>query len=635
MKHIIFDGVYGRNFKGLKEVDIPFALNTVLKGMNGTGKTSIFDLIYWVFFDKDSHGNSKFEIRTLDESGQKIHHTEIVGIVKMSVDGVDYEIKKTQKEKWTKKRGQEQQEFSGNQNFFEINGFPKSNKEFSEFISSIIDEDVFKLLTNPMAFSAMKWQDQRSMLMRFVEGVTSEEIAESVENFDLIASDIAVASVDDCKKKYTKSKKELTDKQKSIPIRIDELEKSKIEIDEESLRKQEDRLQTEIDTAENDLAENSVSTIDQLNERLLMNGQKLAMLNEDADRERRKKYDAAKSAESAIVTKLQARRKELAEKQAYIAEELEKVQVAKKAYENLGNEFASVKAEKFDESQNVCKYCGRPFEESKQEENRKRFLKVQQERKDQINKEAIRYRNIVRVSTDNAKVAEESLSEIKSAIADLEHQLTEAETTSKIFETPADASGTEEYKKLVAEQNAIKQKIDDRDRKVAEQAEKRLAIRTWKEELRKVQDQLASVRINDGIDTRIAELREELKLVSQKIADSNRLIFVLENYVKYLADKINDRFDGLEFKLFSEQINGGIKECCEITYNGVPYSDLNSGHRIVVGLEIIKTLQDLYDISAPVFVDNAETLNSFNMPEMNCQVVSMRVTDDRNLTWEK
>ena len=631
LRNITFDSVHGEHFKGLREVDIPFGLSTVIKGMNGSGKTSVLDLISWIVFDKDSKGNSKFEVRTLDASGQKIHHTEIVGILNMTVDGVEYEVKKTQKEKWVKKRGQEQQEFSGNQNLFEINGFPKSDKEYKAFIASIIDEDIFKLLTNPMAFPAMDWKKQRELLMRFVSDVTPEEVAESVENFDLIAPDIAVASVDDCKKKYTKAKKELKSKQETIPVRIDELEKSKIVVDTDALNEQATSIQAKIDVAENELKENPVASVEQLNEQLLINAQKLEMLNEEADRDRKRKYDEAKANEMDIVNKLANRRKELAEKQAYIAEELAKAQNAKKAYDDLGNEFAAVKAEQFDESQNVCKYCGQALPEGQQKENRNRFIKIQQDRKDSINKEAVRYRQINRCSTENAKQAEEGLNEIKSAIADLEAKLVEAEAASKIFEVPADASGTDEYKKVVAEQETIKQKIADRDKAIAERSEKEFLVRSLRNELRTVQDQLASVKVNEGIDARIAELREELRSVSQKLADSDRLIFVLENYVKFLADKINDRFEGLEFKLFSEQINGGIKECCEITYNGVPYSDLNSGHRIVVGLEIIKTLQELYDVKAPVFIDNSETLNEFNMPKMDCQVVALKVSDDKEL----
>lgn len=631
LRNITFDSVHGEHFKGLREVDIPFGLSTVIKGMNGSGKTSVSDLISWIVFDKDSKGNSKFEVRTLDASGQKIHHTEIVGILNMTVDGVEYEVKKTQKEKWVKKRGQEQQEFSGNQNLFEINGFPKSDKEYKAFIASIIDEDIFKLLTNPMAFPAMDWKKQRELLMRFVSDVTPEEVAESVENFDLIAADIAVASVDDCKKKYTKAKKELKDKQETIPVRIDELEKSKLIVDVDALNEQATSIQAKIDVAENELKENPVASVERLNEQLLMNAQKLEMLNEEADRDRKRKYDEAKANEMDIVNKLANRRKELSEKQAYIAEELAKAQNAKKAYDDLGNEFASVKAEQFDESQNVCKYCGQALPEGKQEENRNRFIKVQQERKDQINKEAVRYRQINRCSVDNAKQAEEGLNEIKSAITDLENKLLEAEAASKIFEVPSDALGTDEYKKLIAEQKTIKQKIADRDKAIAERSEKEFLVRSLRNELRAVQDQLASVKVNEGIDARIAELREELRTVSQKLADSDRLIFVLENYVKFLADKINDRFEGLEFKLFETQINSGVRECCEITYNGVPYSNLNSGHRIVVGLEIIKTLQELYDVKAPVFIDNSETLNEFNMPKMDCQVVALKVSEDKEL----
>lgn len=634
LKHIRIKSISIQNFKGIKELDVLFSDKTTISGQNATGKTSIVDAVMWTLFDKDSHGNSKFEIRPLDAYGQKIHHVEIYVKLILEVDGVEYELSKTQREKWTKKRGQEQHEFSGNQNSYEISGFPKSDKEFKSFVSSIIDEDIFKMLTSPMTFPAMDWKKQRELLMRFVSDVTPEEVAESVENFDLIAADIAVASVDDCKKKYTKAKKELKDKQETIPVRIDELEKSKIVVDVNALNKQATSIQAKIDVAENELKENPVVSVDQLNEQLLMNGQKLTILNEDADRERKRKFDEAKANETDIINKLASRRKELAEKQAYIAEELAKAQNAKKAYDDLGNEFAAVKAEQFDESQNVCKYCGQTLPEGQQEENRNRFIQIQQEKKDQINREAIRYRQINRDSVEKAKQAEEGLNEIKSSIADLENKLLEAEAASKIFEVPSDALGTDEYKKLIAEQKTIKQKIADRDKAIAERSEKEFLVRSLRNELRAVQDQLASVKVNEGIDTRIAELREELRSVSQKLADSDRLIFVLENYVKFLADKINDRFEGLEFKLFETQINSGVRECCEITYNGVPYSDLNSGHRVVVGLEIIRTLQELYGVLAPVFIDNFESVNYENIPRMNCQVVMMKVTDDKTLTVE-
>ena len=95
---------------------------------------------------------------------------------------------------------------------------------------------------------------------------------------------------------------------------------------------------------------------------------------------------------------------------------------------------------------------------------------------------------------------------------------------------------------------------------------------------------------------------------------------------------INSQFEGLEFRLFENQINGGIKETCTLMYNGVPYASLNSGHRIVVGLELIKTFQKLYEVTVPIWIDNAESVNTENLPEMDGQVVLLKVSDDEKLT---
>ena len=62
------------------------------------------------------------------------------------------------------------------------------------------------------------------------------------------------------------------------------------------------------------------------------------------------------------------------------------------------------------------------------------------------------------------------------------------------------------------------------------------------------------------------------------------------------------------FKLFENQVNGALAECCETTYNGVPYSNLNNGARLNIGLDIINTLAEHYGFSPPVWLDNAESV---------------------------
>ncbi len=103
--------------------------------------------------------------------------------------------------------------------------------------------------------------------------------------------------------------------------------------------------------------------------------------------------------------------------------------------------------------------------------------------------------------------------------------------------------------------------------------------------------------------------------------------------VRILDDKINSKFKLARFKMFNVLINGGIEECCETIYNGVPYSDLNKGAKIQIGLDIIRTLQDHYNFSCPVWIDNRESI--IKIPEMDCQIISLIVNgDDKKLRIE-
>lgn len=98
-----------------------------------------------------------------------------------------------------------------------------------------------------------------------------------------------------------------------------------------------------------------------------------------------------------------------------------------------------------------------------------------------------------------------------------------------------------------------------------------------------------------------------------------------------ISEIINEKFKVVSFRLFQNQINGGLQETCECTVNGVPYSTLNNGHRIIAGLDIIRSLSELYDVSAPIFIDNAESVNEFNLPDMDTQLILLSVTEDKEL----
>lgn len=159
-----------------------------------------------------------------------------------------------------------------------------------------------------------------------------------------------------------------------------------------------------------------------------------------------------------------------------------------------------------------------------------------------------------------------------------------------------------------------------------------------KSQLDEVNKIIAQAANNVMIDDRIETLRDEQKEIGQKVADQEKMLYLLEEFIRFklnkVSESINSHFKTVNFKLFETQLNGGLKDCCECTVNGVPYSTLNSGHRIVAGLDIIRSLSELYGVSVPIFVDNAESLNEFNVPNMDAQLILLSVSEDKQLKVE-
>jgi exonuclease SbcC len=81
---------------------------------------------------------------------------------------------------------------------------------------------------------------------------------------------------------------------------------------------------------------------------------------------------------------------------------------------------------------------------------------------------------------------------------------------------------------------------------------------------------------------------------------------------EFIETSVSKHFRIVEWKLFEEQVNGGLRDICEPMHQGVPYNtDLNTGARINVGLDVIATLSRHYGIQCPIFIDNAESITDF------------------------
>ena len=102
---------------------------------------------------------------------------------------------------------------------------------------------------------------------------------------------------------------------------------------------------------------------------------------------------------------------------------------------------------------------------------------------------------------------------------------------------------------------------------------------------------------------------------------------------QFIESGINQKFGLARFRLFREQVNGGLDDCCEVMYDGVPYSSLNNGMRINIGVDVIRTISEHYGIRVPLVVDNAESVT--RLLDAGTQVIRLVVREsDQELRCE-
>lgn len=641
-KKIVLKNLSIKNFKGIKDLTIKFSQVTHIFGENGSGKTSIFDAFNFLLFDKDSEDRTKFEIQPLDKDNNKIHHVETEVEGSLLVDNNEVVLRKVYKEKWVKPKGKAEQELKGNETLYYVNDVPQKQKEYKQYISDLIDEKLFKLITNPLYFASLEWKKRREILLNICGDIEDSEVINNDTRLQPIEEYLNKGQkIEEAKQAIKGKTKRLKEDREQIPSRIDELVNSiGEEINSNDFEEKKKNIEQEINFIDSKIVDKSKSSEELLDKKehyfSLKNeyNEKLAAAKE----EQIKNSKVSKIRKNIMEIKHEV---EICEQSSnnhkFKLDMLEKN--IKRNNENLAilrNEYKDIRDKRLeiDENNFMCPTCKRKFEDADIEQKKKELeenFNSQKANDIKSNKKAgMKLKEETDKLIEETKTIKENIDKDNSKIEALKKELELQKETSQEEIT---FDGKEE---LVNKINALAEEINNfkqEDTSALKENKHHL-----QDELQAINKQLALKEVNAKTKKRIEELEEKEKALSVQIAQLEQQEILCHEFIKskvrLLENKVNSMFKYVKFRFVKEYNTGGIEEDCEPIVSGVPFgTNLNTAAKINAGIDIINTLSSHYGVQAPIFIDNRESVN--DLVESNSQIVNLVVSKDKDLRVEQ
>ena len=635
------------NFKGICSLRIEFGESrTIIKGANGTGKSSIVDAFNWILFGKDAHGNAPgsdaFREKPLDDDGKEIHNLETSVELFCLLDGQRFDIKRAQAENWVKKRGNAEATFQGNVSTYWVNGVEVKAQDYKR-VAAIAGEDIFRLVGTLSAFNSLPWKERRVQLMKMAGTDVDGELL-ALDEYRPIADELAERNIgiDDLRKVLTDQRKHCNDELKILLVRIDEARKNLPTQNAQELRDAEYIIKESRESlalVEEQLAAlraNAGATSNRA-QRLALEQELISLKRRLVDEKQSEKRKLTLQADAAgedfrILSGMyadakrvaDATEKKLAEQNTFVAE--------------LRMKYREVKATSRI-VEDTCPTCGQPLPMEKMQqaaekfeaEKRKELEDIQTKGKaaaDAMRKLEVEF-NLERKEAETLKGRLEAAESARAALSEAVRGFVDAPDYGS---EPRIAGLESEIKALDADADTS---VDEKERQYLER----------KRELQSIIDRKAAIlaKRDAGADTeaRIRSYQARQEEVAVQLAETEVLIVLLEKFVQArcgaLEDSINAQFDGVKWKLFDQQINGAIVDCCMAMIpcetGLVAYESANTAARINADIAIVNALSRYYDISVPLFVDNAERVCV--LEDTDSQLVTLAVSYDNGLKIEK
>lgn len=642
------------NFEGIGTLEIsPNGKSMTVYGDNGTGKTTIADAQSWLLFSKDSTFTANFSPKMRDKNGEEIHNIDCSVQAVYELNGIEVALEKTMREDWKKKRGSSEAVFSGHTIAYSIDGVPKKEKEFNDFVSSIADLQTVMLLSVPKYFpEILDIKKRRAMLM----ALTSD-----INDFDVINSDDELKpllhlmlkpgstqlwyGIDEFLKISKANASEANARLKEIPGRIDEVNKTihdnkadktleEIKSSIAALTAQRTALQIKLGATESQMI-NEISE-DISKAQLELVEKKAAYAEKD-----REKNDAVLEKISGLTSQKYQIMNAISSLESQKEQLSKQIDDMNKERSKLIEAIVRTQSETW-QGDTICPTCGQAIPQEQIDNAMAQFNIHKSQTIEELNahgREHCSKDMIAKVESDIKDIGEK-LEVHKAALKKVEQDIALLSEKRLAYSEPFE--NTPEYIALNNKVETMKSQIV-KLRSSDDSAKKAMAeeIVTIDGQISKLNAMAAKYDVLDSARQRMAELERHEKKLAESYAKAQQGVELCELFSRVkadmLTDKINSKFKNVRFRLFKMQINGGIADDCEVmalTSNGyIPYSTANNAAKINAGLEIIRTFSEQAGVTMPVFVDNAESVTKLDSEGL--QIIRLVVSEnDKTLRFE-
>lgn len=642
--------VFAQNFckfYGKNTLDTDFSVKTVLSGQNEVGKSTVKRIILDVL---NCHGENDREItgiRPHDENGAEIDDVDITRAVTFEIDGKEKTLKKITRQKRNKKG-----EITGSVTDYSINDVPYKMADYNQYINDNMAElGVLPFCLNAMILLNKSQAEQRLALASYFGTRTDEEICDMFPQFAELKPMFDDGDVDQLKKVCRgklngtggrNGSKGLVKERDEISTRIDTIHSTNEYTDLAELELQKKTYEPQLKEIEDKLSDyNKILEDKQKATEDIMNLKfELSDMERKANAGNQKKrmelqlqidgYNVSIQKTESMIKVEKTSIESTERKIGFCAENLEKVRA----------DWKKTKELVFDESSVNCPMCGQKLPEDKIESMRAEF----DERKAKNLKELEDRGNAL--SNDSKEIADLE-KELKQAVEDKRTELKELTekrdtVTKELGKLPTDVDMTDN-----SEYQALKAKIEEKEKALADENDTSELIRKLKNERNELLRQVSSVSTkielgvanNKRIDDSIADLENKRTDLNQEIADWERKLDLLKEFTRkkneLLQADVNKYLDFATAKLFRPLLNGDTEECCDFVYNGEAYArNLNHGARMLVEVDVCRAFQKVASVNFPIIIDDAESVDDWRIPQIDNQLILLKHTQDKELVIE-